>query len=260
MPLEAPVTSAHGAVAGCVFTGADGSTRGAGPPALGGLACSPFRARLRRSGATRVVPNPPMGLLATIVERISDHPVLFIFFRGLLENDFKAIRALIRKDLDLGPGRRTIDVGCGPGAFSSLFERGDYVGVDMNARYIAYAQKHCKGAFVAADAQHVGLPSGRFDQALIFGLLHHLSDEQVRGVLAECKRMLVPGGRILAIEDIPAVSRLNLIGHLIHSVENGEHIRPTEEYRRLYTEQASIEREETLRSGICDYYAAVLRV
>jgi hypothetical protein len=70
--------------------------------------------------------------------------------------------------------------------------------------------------------------------------------------------MLVAGGRILVIEDIPAVSRLNLIGHLIHRVENGEHIRPPEEYRKLYAEAARIEREEILRSGICDYYAAVL--
>ena len=27
-----------------------------------------------------------MGLLAKVVERVSDHPVLFIFFRSLLEN------------------------------------------------------------------------------------------------------------------------------------------------------------------------------
>jgi hypothetical protein len=35
-----------------------------------------------------------MGLFASLVERVSDHPVLFIFFRRILENDFKAIRAL----------------------------------------------------------------------------------------------------------------------------------------------------------------------
>lgn len=200
-----------------------------------------------------------MGLLGTIVERVSDHPVLFIFFRSLLENDFKAIRGLIRRDLDVGPGVRTLDVGCGPGAFADLFAQGAYTGVDLNARYVEWARRHKKGHFVAADAQHTGLPDGQFDQVLIFGMLHHLPDDVVRGVLRECRRVLVPHGHVLAIEDIPAVSKLNLIGHLIHNVENGEHIRPTEEYRRLYTEVARIEREETLRSGICDYYAAVLR-
>ena len=115
-----------------------------------------------------------MGLLAKVVEKISDHPVLFIFCRSLLENDFKAIRAVIRRDLKLSPGVRTLDLGCGPGAFSDLFEQGDYVGADLNPRYIDWARQHRKGAFVVADARQLELPDQRFDQILIFGLLHHL--------------------------------------------------------------------------------------
>ncbi len=199
-----------------------------------------------------------MGLLASIVEKVSDHPVLFIFFRSILENDFKAIRAVIRRDLKLAPGVRTLDLGCGPGAFSDLFEQGDYVGADLNPRYIDWARQHRKGTFVLADARQLELPDERFDQILIFGLLHHLPDEVVRDVLSECHRLLVPGGHVLVIEDIPAISKLNLIGHLIHSVENGEHIREAEAYRTLYRERFRIEHEETLKSGICDYYAAVL--
>lgn len=199
-----------------------------------------------------------MGLLAKIVERISDHPVLFIFCRSLLENDFKAIRAVIRRDLRVGHGLRTLDLGCGPGAFADLFNGDDYVGADLNARYIDHARRHRPGTFLVSDARRVDLPDARFDQVLIFGLLHHLPDDDVRAVLSEARRLLVPGGRILAIEDIPAISRLNLVGHLIHNIENGEHIRPAEQYRRLYAEKATIEREEVLQSGICDYYAAVL--
>ena len=200
-----------------------------------------------------------MGLLQTVVEKVSDHPVLFIFIRGILENDFKAIRAVIRRELRPGRGLRSLDLGCGPGAFADVFLGDDYFGVDLNARYIDHARRTRKGTFLVSDARKVDLPAARFDQILIFGLLHHLSDDDVRAVLAEATRLLAPDGRILAIEDIPAISRLNLIGHLIHNVENGEHIRPAEEYRRLYGEDGRrIEREEVLQSGICDYYAAVL--
>ena len=200
-----------------------------------------------------------MGLFAKVVEKVSDHPVLFIFIRGILENDFKAIRAVIRRELRPGRGLRSLDLGCGPGAFADVFLGDDYFGVDLNARYIEHARRNRKGTFLVSDARKVDLPAARFDQILIFGLLHHLSDDDVRAVLAEATRLLAPDGRILAIEDIPAISRLNLIGHLIHNVENGEHIRPAEEYRRLYAEDGRrIEREEVLQSGICDYYAAVL--
>ena len=199
-----------------------------------------------------------MGLLAKLVERVSDNPVLFIFCRGIVENNFKAIRTVIRRDLELGRGLRSLDLGCGPGAFSDLFDGDDYVGVDMNARYIDYARRKRKGSFLVGDARSMHLPDSRFDQTLIFGLLHHLPDEDVRRVLGEVRRVMGPGGRALVIEDIPAVSKLNLVGHLIHNVENGEHIRPPEEYRRLYGEFARVEREEVLRSGICDYYSAIL--
>jgi ubiquinone/menaquinone biosynthesis C-methylase UbiE len=199
-----------------------------------------------------------MSLLARLIEWVSDHPVLFIFFRGILENDFKAIRAIIRRELDLSPGTRTLDLGCGPGAFADLFAGQDYVGIDLNARYIEHARKHRPGAYQVGDARKLDLPDARFDQVLIFGLLHHLDDDAVRDVLRETRRVLAPGGHALVIEDIPAVSRLNLIGHLLHNIENGEHIRPPEAYRRLYAEVSRIERDEVLRSGICDYYAARL--
>jgi SAM-dependent methyltransferase len=199
-----------------------------------------------------------MGLLGTIVERVSDNPVLFIFFRGLLENDFKAIRAQIRANMAIGKGLRTLDLGCGPGAFSDVFDGDDYVGADLYTRYIEWAQQHRKGTFLASDARQLPLPDGRFDQVLIFGLLHHLSDQDTRAVLKETHRLLVRGGRVLVIEDIPAVSRLNLIGHLIHTIENGEYIRPQADYRRLFDEFGRVEAEEILKSGICDYYKAVL--
>ncbi len=199
-----------------------------------------------------------MGLFATVVERISDHPVLFIFVRGILENDFKAIRAVIGRHLKPGSGSKSLDLGCGPGAFADLFKGDEYVGVDLNARYIAHAQKHRPGRFVCSDARRTDLNGSFFDQVLIFGLLHHLSDDEVRAVLEEALRLLAPDGRILVIEDIPSISRLNFIGRLIHRVENGEHIRPVEDYKRLYQEKARILSDEVLQSGICDYYAAVL--
>jgi ubiquinone/menaquinone biosynthesis C-methylase UbiE len=199
-----------------------------------------------------------MKLLAYVVERISDHPVLFIFFRGLLEYNFKAVRLRIRRELKCGPGSRTLDIGCGPGAFSDLFAGGDYAGIDINAGYIAWAKKHRQGVFVTGDARAIPFPDGRFDQVLVFGLLHHLNDEDARAVLREACRLVGTGGRILLIEDIPAVSRLNLIGHLIHGIENGKFIRPVEQYRTLYSAFGRLESEEVMRSGICDYFKAVI--
>jgi ubiquinone/menaquinone biosynthesis C-methylase UbiE len=168
------------------------------------------------------------------------------------------IRAVILRDLRVEKGVRTLDLGCGPGTFSDIFAQEDYWGADINLRYIEYARQAHRGNFVVCDARNVNLPDGQFDQVLVFALLHHLPDSDVRQVLREVKRLLAPGGRVLLIEDIPAASRLNLIGHLLHKMEQGRYIRPVEEYRRLYSGAGRILSEETLRSGVCDYYLAVL--
>jgi ubiquinone/menaquinone biosynthesis C-methylase UbiE len=200
-----------------------------------------------------------MAFFEKLVARVSDQPALFLFLRGIVENDFRAIRGVIRRHLRNDVGLRTLDLGCGPGAFSPLFAAQGYIGVDINPRYIAYARKHFHGKFLEGDARAAELPDASFDQILVFGLLHHLDDETVRTVLREMRRLVAPEGHALVVEDIPAVSRLNLLGHLIHTAENGQHIRPVDEYRQLYEEGFRIAGEETLRSGLCDYYAAVLR-
>lgn len=200
-----------------------------------------------------------MMIFSKLVSWASEQPALFLFLRGLLENDFRAIRAIVRRHLSAEPGVSTLDLGCGPGAFSTLFTPETYVGVDLNPRYIEYARRRFAGRFLAGDARHVDLAAGSIDQILVFGLLHHLDDELVHAVLLEMRRVLKPSGRALVVEDIPTVSRLNLLGRLIHVAENGEHIRPADEYRRLYGERFTIAAEEILRSGICDYHAAVLR-
>ena len=201
-----------------------------------------------------------MSLLGRVAQRISDHPVLSLFVRSLLENDFRTIRAVIRRELRTGPGVRTLDVGCGPGAFADLFRGGDYVGVDLNPRFIDHARRHRPGTFVVGDARRLELPDGRFDQVLVFGLLRHLPDDAVRAVLAECRRVLAPGGRILAIEDVPAASRGGLPRRWVHRLERVAHVRPVHAYRRLFEECGRVEREEVLKSGYHDYYAARLAV
>jgi SAM-dependent methyltransferase len=106
--------------------------------------------------------------------------------------------------LDLQPGDRLLDLGCGPGLYCTRFaERGFQVtGVDFSRRSIDYAM---------AQAQADGLPieylyrdyvwmdtseyAGRFKAAvLIYGDICVLSDEARDRVLANVHTMLRPGG------------------------------------------------------------------
>jgi ubiquinone/menaquinone biosynthesis C-methylase UbiE len=193
-------------------------------------------------------------MLHALIERLSNYPAFFLFCRGLLEANFTAIRRTIREHLASDPNVRVLDVACGPGAFSNLFPEQSYTGVDINPKYIDYARTHYRGEFFVHDARALPFPEGRFDEALVYGLLHHLDDADVTSVAEAIRRVVRPGGTVLVIEDIPAESRLNLVGHLLHWVENGHHIRPAEEYRRLLAPHFRVQEERLFRSGVCDYY------
>jgi SAM-dependent methyltransferase len=199
-----------------------------------------------------------VGFLRAVVEKASGRPALRLFYRCCVDPDRRSVRELIRRSLRVGRRVRTLEVGCGPGLFSDLFEGEDYVGADLNARHIDYARRHRKGTFVVTDARKADLPDRRFDQVLIFGLLHHLPEADVRSVLSEARRVLVPGGAILTIERVAAVSELSVLGRFIRRGENAEHIRSREEYRRLYEAAGRVERDELLESAAGPYYAVVI--
>jgi ubiquinone/menaquinone biosynthesis C-methylase UbiE len=197
-------------------------------------------------------------VLHFIIEKLSDYPGLFLFARSILEGDFKVIRRTIREQLPKAPEQKVLDIACGPGAFSDLFDTDSYWGVDINEKYIRYATRHYRGDFRVMDARRLDFPDAHFDQALVFGLLHHLSDEDASAVIQGLARVLKPNGRALVIEDIPTESKLNLVGHLLHWAENGHYIRPAEQYRRILANRFRIGEEQVFRSGVCDYYMARL--
>jgi len=101
--------------------------------------------------------------------------------------------------LDLGPGSRVLDVGCGPGRHArALAARGvDVVGLDISERFIAIARDGAPpgATFVRADARTMAYEA-EFDVVIslcqgAFGLVPGEDGE----VLGRIVRALRPGGR-----------------------------------------------------------------
>lgn len=83
------------------------------------------------------------------------------------------------------PGDRVLDLGCGTGALLGFMPEGvEYVGVDVDERYIAAARKRygTRAEFVCADGTSYE-PEGTYDLAVAYGVLHHLDDAQARSLL-----------------------------------------------------------------------------
>jgi ubiquinone/menaquinone biosynthesis C-methylase UbiE len=110
----------------------------------------------------------------------------------------------------LKPGESVLDIGCGTGSLAISARRqvgrtSTVCGLDASPEMIARAEKKARKAhvdvgFKIAFAQSLPFPDAQFDVVLTTMMLHHLP-KKGRGELAgEIRRVLKPGGRVLAID------------------------------------------------------------
>ncbi|MFI9154465.1 class I SAM-dependent methyltransferase [Streptomyces sp. NPDC053367] len=111
-------------------------------------------------------------------------------------------RAAAAADAVLGllPPDRTdlLDLACGTGIVTrrlAAARPGTRVtGVDLAAGMARTAAARLPGRVVVADSRRLPFPDASFDAVVSVWLLHLLDDTDVRGVVAECARVLRPGG------------------------------------------------------------------
>lgn len=185
-----------------------------------------------------------------------DHPVLFNLSQLLISGGQRATKRWARAWVGARPGDRLLDLCCGTGDFAPLFTVGGdglsrYLGVDLNAEYIAYAEERWGGwsgrEFAAVDATRLRLPEGSFDRAIFVNSLHHFPDDLARGILREAARVLRAGGRLVLIDmvgdDPRAVQRFFL------DRDRGDHLRPLAAQVALVAEFFDIERYDQFDTG-----------
>jgi SAM-dependent methyltransferase len=115
---------------------------------------------------------------------------------------FLAKRALVRSLVEryaTRPSAVAIDVGCGTGgtlqAFSAL--GGVWVGVERSDLGLQFGRKRGLPRLLQASAEALPVRSGAVDLLLCLDVLYHRGVADDRTALAECFRVLKPGGTIV---------------------------------------------------------------
>jgi SAM-dependent methyltransferase len=136
---------------------------------------------------------------------------------------------------DVGRARRVLDVGCGPGTNAPYFSHTDYLGIDLNERYIRDARSRYNRRFQVGDAANLQvLAHEQFDFILINSLLHHIDISATRRLLSHLPVLLADGGHVHIIELVlPAKFSLPFI---LARADRGDYVRPTNEWHHIFNE------------------------
>ena len=144
---------------------------------------------------------------------------------GIAERERELVEAAF-----LPLGQRVLDLGCGEGA--TLYHLGGptgAVGVDLFPKRIAFAQEQLPNCrFVAASVYELPFEDASFDHLLVRDVIHHL--EEPARFIAECIRVLAPGGRVDLLEPC-RYNPLIAMHAALNVVERGE-LRSTEPFLR----------------------------
>lgn len=105
-------------------------------------------------------------------------------------------------------GARVLELGCGQGEGQRILRRdfgaAEVHGCDLDPRQLQRAQSRLAPdaglSWTRANAQQLPYVTAGFDAVISFNTLHHVPDWQA--ALAEAKRVLRPGGRLLLLETL----------------------------------------------------------
>lgn len=123
----------------------------------------------------------------------------------------------------LSAGESVLDIGCGTGTLAIAAKRqvggdGNVFGIDASPEMIARASKKAKKAGVEVDFKNALVESlpfsdAQFDVVLSTLMLHHLPGKLRSQCAAEARRVLRPGGRLLAIDFGTSPGTKGMVAH-----------------------------------------------
>lgn len=134
------------------------------------------------------------------------------------------------------PGFKVLDIGCGPGDILEYLPGVEYLGVDLDADYIAHAESKygSRGRFLCRNAAEIDAAEFEtYDIVLATGLLHHLNDNEAIQLLQFAAKALKPGGRLITYDGCYLEKDQHPFDRWMLDSDRGKFVRTQSQYLKL---------------------------
>jgi ubiquinone/menaquinone biosynthesis C-methylase UbiE len=179
-------------------------------------------------------------LAEPIVHRVVQNSAFFYYART---HFYWGTMRRMRQTLDIQPGERLLDVGCGAGMGAGLTS-GTYVGIDNELTYLRFARKRLKHlsthSFLSMSALELGFADDTFDKAMMLNVVHHLDEEMLDRFFTELSRVVK--NRVFVLDHAP--ERDNLISGWLVSMDRGAYMRESPELRHILERHYHVEKHD----------------
>lgn len=157
-------------------------------------------------------------------------PALYTWFQRIARGNGAFIYAT--EHVRAETGDKILDIGCGTGEILKHMPHVEYLGFDMDEKFVRAAQEAYghRGTFFCQELGKDTVDNlSAFDIVCATGVLHHLNDDQALELFRLAQRALKPGKRLVTLDGCYTKGQ-SIIGRFTLAMDRGLHVRNADEY------------------------------
>ena len=192
------------------------------------------------------------------IEVLLGRQYVYRTFRKLTGSD-RVNREFVEKYVRPRSGDLVLDLGCGPADVFAWMPQVKYIGVDASPDYIAAARRRYgeNATLICGDVNDLARKHfAAFDAIVCLGVLHHLNDDEVLGLLRSARDLLKPSGRFVSYDPCFTEPQ-HRVARWIHRHDRGNFVRFDRQYEDLISRVFRTYRRE-VRTDLCTVPATVI--
>tara|TARA_B110000305_G_C19432705_1_gene637119 strand:+ start:1534 stop:2124 length:591 start_codon:yes stop_codon:yes gene_type:complete len=168
-----------------------------------------------------------------MIKNILNNPLIYKLSQKIFLAD--AFRKRILKELIVEKNLSILDIGCGPGNMIKYLSFNKYFGFDNDIKYISYASKKYKDCnfFCEIFSKSSINKIDKVDVVMLFGLLHHISNNEALELLENVKLTLKKNSKIVILDPV-LIDSQNPIAKFLIKNDRGKFVRTVDEYQEIF--------------------------